>query len=138
MRQVLAGTAHVAAQRVEGDTRYQEITYYMCNRGRSIRDEPADLLKSLSEMAGLDWTGENFIGFHNHATNRVIQFIRRGPDQWYAEELISGGRGWDGYFWCAHAESDPVYEVVRRFFEEEPWDRALPWKMGRADKRYWS
>lgn len=120
---------------VLSDVKYQDITYHMDNRGKTVhRKENAqiDFLKAMNEMKNLDWNyGNNYITFDNNKTRECVQFIRKDKDWWYAEVLINSGPNWDGYAWSCDTESKPIMDMLRLFFEEVPWFGMLSWKMRR-------
>jgi len=122
-------------QEIESDVKYQDITYYMNNKGKSVDSKDhihIDFLKAMSEMEDLDWNYEkNYIGFINKRTNETLQFIRQGQDKWYAEVLICPGKNWDGYTWSCYSKSRPISDMMRLFFEETSWMGMLSWKMRR-------
>jgi hypothetical protein len=117
------------------NVKYQNIIYFMNNKGKSIDSKhniPIDFLKAMSEMESLDWKFEdNFIGFVNRKTNECLQFRRRENDVWYSEVVIGHGYGWDGYCWCTYSKSNKITDMLRLFFEEVPWFGMLSWKMRR-------
>lgn len=119
-------------QKEADDIKHQEIVYYMHNAGRSVDHRPVDLFTALDELRGLECGIGNFIGFENRRTRETLQFKRKEPDCWYAEDLINGGRSWEGYVMRAYAETWPVFEAVKLFFEEADWRCTIDWKMYRV------
>ncbi len=117
------------------DVKYQDITYYMNSKDKTIDSQEhihIDFLKAMSEMSDLDWNYENnHIGFVDNRTNETIQFIRQGQDKWYAEVLIRSGKNWDGYTWSCYSNFEPISNMLRLFFEEVSWFGMLSWKMRR-------
>ncbi len=122
-------------QEIESDVKYQDITYHMYDKSKTVDSKDhihIDFLKAMSEMSGLDWNYEkNYIGFINKRTTETVQFIRQGQDKWYAEVLIHSGKNWDGYTWSCYSESRPISDMMRLFFEETSWMGTLSWKMRR-------
>ena len=122
-------------QEIEPDVKYQDITYYMYNKGKTVVSKNhvhIDFLKAMSEMSSLDWKFQkNYIGFNNKRTDETVQFIRQGQDKWYAEVLIGSGKKWDGYTWSCYSDFEPISNMMRLFFEEVPWFGMLSWKMRR-------
>ena len=130
-------TDELTSQDTISDIKYQDITYYMHNINKVIESKDQihiDFLKALSEMNSLDWMFDNWIGFKNQITNETLQFIRTKQDYWYAEVLIGSGKEWDGYLWHCYSEPKSIIDMLRQFFEEEPWFEMLPWKMTRVKK----
>ncbi len=117
--------------------KYQYMTYFKQN-GREIVEQkkfvPIDFLKAMSEMEKLNWKQFNHIGFVNHKTDDFVQFIRQGPNMWYAEVTIEVNGVWDGYSWCAYSDNKTIANMLRLFFEEVEWFGMLSWKMRRYKK----
>ena len=117
------------------DVKYQDITYYMHSKDKTVDSRKhihIDFLKAMSEMNDLDWKYEkNYIGFYNKRTDETVQFIRQGQDKWYAEVLIRSGKNWDGYTWSCYSNFEPISNMLRLFFEEVSWFGMLSWKMRR-------
>ena len=134
---VLQETAsdELTEQDTEADVKYQDITYYMHSKDKTIDSQKhihIDFLKAMSEMSDLDWNYErNYIGFNNKRTYETVQFIRQGQNKWYAEVLIGSGKNWDGYTWSCYSDFEPISNMMRLFFEEVPWMGMLSWKMRR-------
>lgn len=126
--------AELADQREDAGIRHQEITYNRQDGPVYVGQQPTDLLKAASETKSLGWKNYNFITFYNHRTRKTIQFIRKGEDHWYAEDLI--GQDWNGYVWMAYTDSRHVLDVIRLFFEEGGWQDVLDWKMAGVRGHY--
>jgi len=128
-------TNELIKQETEPDVKYQDITYYMHDKSKTVDSKDhihIDFLKAMSEMSDLDWKYErNYIGFGNNRTEETVQFIRQGQDKWYAEVLIGSGKNWDGYTWSCYSDFKPISDMMRLFFEEVPWMGMLSWKMRR-------
>ncbi len=123
------------------DTKYQDITYYKQNSSEIIGHAKLvsiDFLKAMSEMEKLDWNTFNHIGFKNHTTEELVQFIRKEENKWYADVPIDNGANWDGYCWGAYSDNKTISNMMRLFFEEVEWFGMLEWKMRRVtrDGRY--
>src|SRR3972149_2153934 len=76
------------------------ITYYKQNGNDIVESKQKisiSLIKAESEMESLNCNLFNHIGFENHYTKEVLQFIRKGGDYLYAEVPINNGLKWDGY-----------------------------------------
>ncbi len=117
------------------DTKYQDITYYMHDKDRTVQDRPIDFLSATSEILLLDWNySPNYIGFTNNKTKENIQFSCVGPDRWYAEILIKNNGKWEGYVWCCYSEFQAIEDTLKLFFEEMPWSGILSWKLKRIGK----
>jgi len=118
------------------DTKYQDITYFKQN-GNEIVDFEAlihiDFMKAMSEMENLNWNKFNHIGFRNQKTNDFVQFIRQGPNKWYADIPIDDRKNWKGYCWSAYGENKTISNMMRLFFEEVDWFGMLRWKMRRFE-----
>jgi len=117
------------------DVKYQDISYYKQNGDEIIESDDhnqIDFIKAISEMEKLDWKLFNYIGFHNHKNQDLVQFIRKNENNWYAEVPINHGKNWDWYYWAAEADNETIASMMRLFFEEVPWFGMLSWKMGRA------
>jgi len=118
------------------DIKYQDITYFKQN-GNEIVDYNAfvhiDFLKSMSEMENLNWNLFNHIGFRNHKTNDFVQFIRQGPNKWYADIPIDDRVNWEGYCWSSYSDNKTISNMMRLFFEEVDWFEMLRWKMRRFE-----
>ena len=127
--------SELSRQDTISDVKYQDITYYMHNIHKTVKNEDhihIDFLKAMSEMENLDFKcDDSFIGFVNQKTNECVQFRRKTKDDWYAEVPIRWGTGWDGYAWCCYSESKPIIDMLRLYFEEVPWFGMLSWKMMR-------
>ena len=117
------------------DVKYQDITYHMDNRDKTVDSEEhaqIDFLKAMNEMENLDWNYENnYITFVNNKTEECVQFLRKSKNNWYAEVPINDGLNWDGYAWSCDTESKPIMDMLRLYFEEVPWFGMLSWKMRR-------
>lgn len=117
------------------DVKYQDITYHMDNTDKTIHSKEnaqIDFLKAMNEMENLDWKYENnYITFVNNKTRECVQFLRKDKDWWYAEVPINDGAKWEGYAWSCDAESKPIMDMLRLYFEEVPWFGMLSWKMRR-------
>ena len=89
------------------------------------------LFRSVSEMDKLDHTFDsNHIGFINRRKSITIQFIKNGQDSWYVEEVIHPGINWEGYVWYSNTDNAHLYDMVWRFYHEEPFAMAVPgWKV---------
>lgn len=123
------------------DIKYQNITYYKQNGSEIIGHNKwasIDFLKAMSEMEKLDWRKSNHIGFENHKTEELVQFIRKENNKWYADVPIDRGSIWDGYCWGAYSDNKTISNMMRLFFEEVEWFGMLEWKMRRVtnDGRY--
>lgn len=117
------------------DVKYQDITYYMHDRDRTIKGKSIDFLDATTELLLLDWTySPNYLGFTNHNTNENIQFCCVGPDRWYAEILIKNNGKWEGYVWCCYSKFEPIEDTLKLFFEKVPWSGILPWKLKRIGR----
>jgi len=117
------------------DAKYQYITYYKQN-GKEIvksKDEiPIDFLKAMYEVENLNWKLDNHIGFENHKTDDVVQFIRKGKNNWYVDVPIKINSLWNGYFWGSYSDNKTISNMLRLYFEEVDWFDMLRWKMGRV------
>jgi len=115
------------------DVKYQDIIYYMRNTDKTVQPKDhinIDFFKAMSEMEKLDWTFlPNYIGFENMRKNEMVQFIRLGRNEWYADIPINSGKNWDGYCWASYSDNKTTSEMLRLFFEEDPWFGMLSWKM---------
>jgi len=115
------------------DVKYQDIIYYMHNIGKTVKSKDQihiDFFKAMSEMEKLDWTfSPNYIGFENKRKNEMVQFIRLGHNEWYADIPINSGKNWDGYYWASSSDNKTTSEMLRLFFEEVSWVGMLSWKM---------
>jgi len=117
------------------DITNHNITYYKQN-GNDIVESKQDISisfrKALHEMDKLNWNLFNHIGFENHNTKEVLQFIRKGFHLMYAEVPIKNGSKWDGYYWFANSSNPlPIVRMLYLFFEEKDWFRLLDWKFRR-------
>ena len=115
------------------DVKYQHITYYKSDGIEDIHNQPIDFIKAMHEMENLPiCNGYNhFIGFTNHHTIETLQFLRYDNDKWYADTIINGGRGWDGYSWGAEIDNNKMAATLRLFFEEVPWFGMISWTLRR-------
>ena len=117
------------------DVRYQDITYYMCDRNKTVKSESVDFFKAISEMEKIDWEyTPNYIGFTNNTTKENVQLVREEQDKWYAEILIKHDDEWKGYVWCCHSEFKAIENMLKLFFEETAWSETLSWKLKRIGK----
>ena len=127
--------SELSRQDIISDVKYQDITYHMDNRDKTIHSKEhaqIDFLKAMNEMENLDWNYENnYITFVNNKTEECVQFLRKSKNNWYAEVPINDGPKWDGYAWSCDAESKPIMDMLRLYFEEVPWFGMLSWKMRR-------
>lgn len=128
-------------QLVEEDVQYLHIIYYKWDRHESISSSQnihIDYVDAVSEMEKLDWTfAHNHIGFINKRKSITIQFVKLDSNKWYVEELISSGITWDGFVWYAETDSGHLYDMLWRFYHEEPFAMAVTgWKTKqvRSDK----
>ncbi len=117
------------------DVKYQDITYHMDNRDKTVYGKEhaqIDFLNAMNELENLDWNYENnYITFVNNKTEECVQFLRKSKNNWYAEVPINDGPNWDGYTWSCDIESKPIMDMLRLYFEEVPWFGMLSWKMRR-------
>ena len=111
------------------------ITYYKQNRNDIVESKQnitISFRKALYEMDKLNWNVFNYIGFENHNTKKVLQFIRKGFLLMYAEVPINNGLKWDGYYWFAYSSNPlPIVRMLHLFFTEKDWFRLLDWKFRR-------
>jgi len=116
--------------------KYQDITYFKQN-GNEIVDHEAlihiDFIKAMSEMENLNCNLYNYIGFINHKTNDLVQFIRLTQNRWYADVPIDRGVNWEGYSWSVYGDNKTISNIMRLFFEEVDWFGMLRWKMRRFE-----
>ncbi|NQV39922.1 MAG: hypothetical protein HQ505_05210 [Nitrosopumilus sp.] len=125
----------LSKQKTISDVTYQNITYYMHDRNRTVTGKSIDFLSATSEILLLDWDySPNYIGFTNNKTKENIQFSCVGPDEWYVEILIKNNGNWEGYVWCCYSEFQAIEYTLKLFFEEVPWTETLPWKLKRIGK----
>lgn len=112
------------------DVEYLHIIYYKWDRRESISSDQnvsIDYVTAISEMEKLDWTFKhNHIGFVNKRKSITIQFVKLDVDKWYVEELINPRIPWDGYVWYAKADNSHLYDMLWRFYHEEPFAQAVP------------
>jgi hypothetical protein len=119
----------------KSDVKYQNITYYMHDKDRTVKGKSIDFPSAISEMLLLDWTySPNYIGFTNHETKESIQFCCVGLDRWYAETLIKDNGKWEGYVWCCYSEFQSIEDTLKLFFEEVSWSEILAWKLKRIGR----
>jgi hypothetical protein len=123
----------IPIQSVAEDVTYLNIIYYKWDSHESVSSDQnvsIDYVRAISEMEKLDWTfTHNHIGFTNKRKWITIQFVKLGSDKWYVEELINSGVKWDGYLWYAETDSKHLYDMLWRFYHEEPFAMAVPgWK----------
>ena len=117
------------------DSKYQNITYYMHSKEKTINEKPIDFLSATSEMLLLDWNySPNYIGFTNNDTKENVQFSCVGIDKWYVEILINKNSKWTGYVLCCYSDFEPIERMLQLFFEELSWTETLPWKLKRIGK----
>ena len=110
------------------------ITYYKQNGGdivESNQNVSISYSTALAEMDKLNWNLFNHIGFENHCTKEVLQFIRKGYAYWYAEVPINNGLKWDGYYWFAYSGIPRIVRMLHLFFMEKDWLGVLNWKFRR-------
>ena len=110
------------------------ITYYKQNGNDIVESKQKvsiSYMKALDEMDTLHWNLFNYIGFKNHYTKEVLQFIRKGYAYWYAEVPINNGLKWDGYYWFAYSVIPQNVRMLRLFFAEKDWYGLLDWKFRR-------
>ena len=110
------------------------ITYYKQNDHDIVESKQKisiSYMKALNEMEKLNWNLFNHIGFENHYTKEVLQFIRKGYDYWYAEVPINNGLKWDGYYWFAYSSPLPIVRMLHLFFAEKDWYGLVDWKFRR-------
>ena len=128
-------SSELSRQDIISDVKYQDITYHMDNRDKTVYSKEhaqIDFLKAMNEMENLDWNYENnYITFVNNKTEECVQFLRKSKNNWYAEVPINDGPKWDGYAWSCDTESKPVMDMLRLYFEEVSWFGMLSWKMRR-------
>ena len=128
-------SSELSRQDIISDVKYQDITYHMDNRDKTVyikEHAQIDFLKAMNEMENLDWNYENnYITFVNNKTKECVQFLRKSKNNWYAEVPINDGPKWDGYAWSCDTESKPITDMLRLYFEEVPWFGMLSWKMRR-------
>jgi len=115
------------------DTKFQNITYYKQN-GSEIIGHPKrvsiDFLKAMSEMEKQAWNEDNHIGFENHRTNEIVQFIRKAKNNWYADVPIkSNVKSNNRLCWGAYSDSKTISNIMRLFFEEVEWFGMINWKL---------
>jgi hypothetical protein len=120
-------------QSVAQDVEYLHIIYFKWDRHESVssnQNVSIDYVTAISEMEKLDWTfTQNHIGFTNKRKWITLQFVKLDTDKWYVEELINSGVTWDGYLWYAETDSKHLYDMLWRFYHEEPFAMAVPgWK----------
>lgn len=129
-------THETTNQNSMSDVKYQDITYYMHSREKTIQSNDhihIDFFKALYEMNNLDWNYEkNYIGFENNRTNECVQFIRKEEDKWYADVPVMRGN-WEGYVWYCYSDSKSVFDMMQLFFEEVIWFTMLDWKLRRIN-----
>lgn len=111
------------------------ITYYKQN-GNEIVDSKQNIsiscTKAIMELDKLNWNLFNHIGFENHRTKEVLQFIRKGFHLMYAEVPIYNDLRWDGYYWFAYSnDTKKIVRMLHRFFAEVDWYGLLDWKFRR-------
>ena len=125
----------LSKQKTISDVKYQNITYYMHDRTRTVTGKSIDFLSATSEMLLLDWDySPNYIGFTNNKTNENIQFSCVGSDEWYVEILNKNNGKWEGYVWCCYSEFQAIEDTLKLFFEEVPWSGILSWKLKRIGR----
>ena len=116
------------------DVKHLHIVYYKWDRCDSVSSDQnisIDYTEAVSEMDKLDHTFDsNHIGFINRRKSITIQFIKNGQDSWYVEEVIHPGVNWEGYVWYSNTDNAHLYDMVWRFYHEEPFAMAVPgWKV---------
>jgi len=111
------------------------ITYYKQN-GNDIVEAQQNIsiscTKAIQEIDKLNWNLFNHIGFENHRTKEILQFIRKGFHFMYAEVPINNGLEWDRYYWFAYSHSPKkIVRMLHLFFAETDWYDLLDWKFRR-------
>lgn len=125
--------APMTQQLTDQDVEYLHIIYFKWDRHESVSSNQnisIDYVTAISEMEKLDWTFEhNHIGFTNKRKLITIQFVKLDSGKWYVEELINSGITWDGYLWYAETDNKHLYDMLWRFYHEEPFAEAVSgWK----------
>ena len=137
MKRLIQTQIQLDSQKLEiaTDVKFQNIIYYYWDGKKTVKQNQQvqiDFLDAVSEMEKLDHTFEkNFIGFQNCFTGEYVQLVRLGYDSWYADVPIKDRGNWEGYLWAGYGNTKLITDMLKLFFEEEPWFDSLSWKMRR-------
>ena len=121
--------------KLKTDVSHPKFTYYRNNRHHSVSDKPADFLKAIDELMGLDWNYKsNYLGIDNHNKGQTIQFSRLEKDKWYVEVLLKAKGKWTGYvIWC-YSDYEQIEFMLDLFFLELNWDDVMNWEFKEVKK----
>ena len=64
------------------DVRYQDITYYMCDRNKTVKSESVDFFKAISE--------QDVVFYRGHVRTSIVPFVTKIDNDFYIYAQLFG------------------------------------------------